>query len=260
MIARRVTLSPSSQFRSDVSHVIFPTNGYYRWKARVDFVLALFLLILSAPVILVAAALVKLTSCGPAFYSQTRLGLNGVPYRILKLRTMVHNCEKLSGPRWATVNDPRITAVGRFLRRTHFDELPQLWNVLRGDMSLVGPRPERPEFVPALDHAIPHYRQRLSVRPGVTGLAQIQLPADSDLDSVRRKLTCDLYYIQQASFALDFKVLMSTAFHVLGVPFSVAKALFRVPSGMEDDTAGGPSSPSEIRVPLEAVCMQPELV
>ena len=105
-----------------------------------------------------------------------RLGKNGRPFRLHKIRTMRHDCEKATGPRWAVPGDPRITPLGRFLRQTHLDELPQLWNVLRGEMSLVGPRPERPEFVPDLEQAIPHYRDRLLVRPGVTGLAQVQLP------------------------------------------------------------------------------------
>ena len=141
---------------------------------------------MAAPFIFVAALLVKLTSRGPAFYSQVRLGLDGRPFYIRKLRTMYHNCERLSGPCWSTANDCRITPVGRFLRRSHIDELPQLWNVLCGEMSLVGPRPERPELIPTLARSIPGYRHRLEVRPGVTGLAQIQLPPDTDLDSVRR--------------------------------------------------------------------------
>src|SRR5260370_5820150 len=108
---------------------------------------------------------------------------------------MFHNCERNSGACWATAGDPRITPVGRCLRRLHLDELPQLWNVVRGDMSLVGPRPERPEFIPHLEKHIARYQERMSVRPGLTGLAQIQLPADTDLDRVRRKLAYDLYYI-----------------------------------------------------------------
>src|SRR5439155_12868491 len=122
-------------------------------------------------VTLLSMLLVKLTSRGPALYTQTRLGRNGRPFTIYKLRTMQHRCESLTGARWSTPGDPRITPVGRFLRKTHLDELPQLWNVLRGDMALVGPRPERPEFVPQLEQAVPHYRDRLLVRPGVSGLA-----------------------------------------------------------------------------------------
>jgi lipopolysaccharide/colanic/teichoic acid biosynthesis glycosyltransferase len=128
---------------------------YLPSKAAVEISLALALLLAAGPVMLLAAVLVRLTSRGPAFYSQTRLGRHGQPYTIYKLRTMYHECEKHSGPRWSPVGDTRITPLGRFLRRTHIDELPQLWNVLRRDMSLIGPRPERPEFIPRLAAAIP---------------------------------------------------------------------------------------------------------
>jgi lipopolysaccharide/colanic/teichoic acid biosynthesis glycosyltransferase len=198
-------------------------------KAATDFVLALLLLVLTCPVVVVAALLVMLTSRGPAFYSQIRVGRNRRLYAIYKLRTMQHNCERRSGPQWAKAGDPRITRVGRFLRRTHLDELPQLWNVLRGEMSLVGPRPERPEFVPQLEQAIPNYGARLLVRPGITGLAQVQLPADTDLDSVRRKLQYDLYYAQQRSLWLDLRILLITVLNVLGVPLVLSRAVLRLP-------------------------------
>lgn len=204
---------------------------YLPVKAGVDFLFSLALAVPGAPVALVAAVLVKLTSRGPALYSQTRLGRHGKPFRIYKIRTMVHECEKHSGPQWASAGDSRITPLGRVLRKLHIDELPQLWNVLRGDMSLVGPRPERPEFVPQLEQAIPCYRDRLLVRPGVTGLAQIQLPADTDLASVRRKLAYDLHYVQHVGFWLDVRILVGTGFYVLRVPFRVTRALLRVPSG-----------------------------
>src|SRR5262249_45239825 len=136
----------------------------------------------------------------------------------------------LSGVRWATQDDPRVTPVGRFLRRSHLDELPQLWNVLRGEMSLVGPRPERPEFVPNLEAAIPHYRERLLVRPGLTGLAQVQLPADTDLASVRRKLAYDLYYVRRMSPWMDLCIFLCTALKLVRVPFHVSRRLFLVPS------------------------------
>jgi lipopolysaccharide/colanic/teichoic acid biosynthesis glycosyltransferase len=204
-------------------------SWYIRSKVVLEFLAAAFLLVLTAPLILVSALLVKLTSLGPAFYTQTRLGRGGRPYTIYKLRTMTHNCERHSGARWATVGDPRITRLGRFLRKSHLDELPQLWNVLKGDMSLVGPRPERPEFVPALEQAFPHYRQRLLVRPGVTGLAQIQLPPDTDLESVRRKLAYDLFYVRQASLWLDLRILAGTAFKMVGTPFPFLRKLFLIP-------------------------------
>jgi lipopolysaccharide/colanic/teichoic acid biosynthesis glycosyltransferase len=207
-----------------------PSRSWYVcFKAAVDFGSALVLLLLASPVILFCALLVRLTSRGPAFYSQVRLGRGGRPFRIYKLRTMVHDCEKASGARWSTPGDPRITAVGRFLRRTHLDELPQLWNVLIGDMSLVGPRPERPEFVPSLERAIPGYRDRLLIKPGVTGLAQVQLPPDTDLTSVRRKLSYDLHYVRSVGLWLDLRLLLCTAVHMLGVPYAAVGRLFRLP-------------------------------
>jgi lipopolysaccharide/colanic/teichoic acid biosynthesis glycosyltransferase len=212
--------------------------GWYdRLKVVLDFILALTILILAAPALLLAGLLVKLTSRGPVLYRQTRLGKGGKPYTIYKIRSMYHNCEHRSGVRWSTAGDPRVTPVGRFLRRTHIDELPQLWNVLMGQMSLVGPRPERPEFVPQLEQCLPGYRERLRVRPGLTGLAQVQLPPDSDLASVRRKLAHDLHYVEQLSFWLDVRILFTTIFHVLGLPVTVAR-LF-VPGGPAVEQAYG---------------------
>jgi lipopolysaccharide/colanic/teichoic acid biosynthesis glycosyltransferase len=212
-------------WRADGNHQLVtpPTWGvlqsaYLRVKFVLEFVVALALLALVSPLIGLAALLVKLTSPGPVFYTQTRLGRNGRPYTIYKIRTMVHNCECNSGARWSTPGDPRVTLIGRFLRRTHLDELPQLWNVLRGEMSLVGPRPERPEFVPQLEQAVPHYRDRLRVRPGLTGMAQVVLPPDTDLASVRRKLAYDLYYVRQVSPWLDLRILLCTAFYLMGGP------------------------------------------
>ena len=211
-----------------------PTQGlcrYGRGKGALEFAAALALFVLTLPVVVVAALLVKLTSRGPAFYAQTRLGLYGRPYTIRKLRTMAHNCEQASGPRWATPHDPRVTPLGRFLRRTHIDEFPQLLNVLRGEMSLVGPRPERPEFVADLERSVPHYHKRLLVRPGITGLAQVRLPPDTDLASVRRKLAYDLYYIRHAGPVLDLKLALCTGLSLVGVPLPVSCRLLRVPGG-----------------------------
>src|SRR5262245_22208400 len=146
-----------------------PRNEWYLpCKHGLDYAVAVVLAALAAPLLLFAAVLVKLTSRGPAFYSQTRVGADGRHFTIYKVRTMIHNAESLTGARWSLPGDPRITLVGRFLRASHLDELPQLWNVLRGEMSLVGPRPERPEFVPGLEKALPGYTNRLLVRPGVT--------------------------------------------------------------------------------------------
>jgi lipopolysaccharide/colanic/teichoic acid biosynthesis glycosyltransferase len=200
-------------------------------KVVVEWTAALCLLTLTGPLILLLALLVKLTSRGPAFYRQTRLGWGGVQFTIYKLRTMVDRCESLTGPRWSLPGDPRITRLGSLLRRTHLDELPQLLNVLRGDMSLIGPRPERPEFLAELERACPRYRERLAVRPGVTGLAQVQLPSDTSVDSVRRKLAYDLYYIHHLSFKLDVVLLVCTAVYAVGLPFGFAARLLRVPHG-----------------------------
>jgi lipopolysaccharide/colanic/teichoic acid biosynthesis glycosyltransferase len=187
---------------------------YLPWKAAFDCVAAVFLLALSAPLILLAGLLVKLTSRGPAIYRQTRLGRDGREFVLYKLRTMVENAETMTGPVWAEADDPRITPLGRFLRTAHIDELPQLVNVLMGHMSLVGPRPERPELVPQLEWELPRYRDRLLVRPGMTGVAQLRLPPDSDLESVRRKLVYDLYYVHVANPWLDARVLLFTGVRV----------------------------------------------
>jgi lipopolysaccharide/colanic/teichoic acid biosynthesis glycosyltransferase len=217
------------------------SSWYLPAKAAVDFVAAIVLLVLASPLLLVAGLLVKLTSRGPVLYAQTRLGRGGRPYKIYKLRTMTHNCEARAGVQWARVGDPRVTPVGRLLRATKLDELPQLWNVLKGDMSLLGPRPERPEIVAALERALPHYRERLLVRPGLSGLAQVQLPPDTDLGSVRRKLDYDRYYVRHLGPWLDLRVALATALYLLRVPFGVARVLLRVPGAraVEGPSAGG---------------------
>jgi lipopolysaccharide/colanic/teichoic acid biosynthesis glycosyltransferase len=213
---------------------------YLRAKIVLDFILALVLLVLAAPIILVCAVVVKCSSRGPAFYTQTRVGRSGRPFMLIKIRTMVHNCESATGPCWAAPHDPRITKVGRFLRRAHLDELPQLWNVLRGDMSLVGPRPERPEFVEKLDQIIPSYRARMLVRPGLTGLAQVWLPPDTDLNSVRRKLSYDVYYIGHCSGWLDFRLLAVTAGHLVWVSSRWLRCLFAIPGPELVEKASAP--------------------
>ncbi|MFQ3591688.1 MAG: sugar transferase [Gemmataceae bacterium] len=207
--------------------VVVPALSWYNQvKRTLDIALALLMLIPSLPVILLFALLVKLTSRGPAFYSQTRVGKGGRPFTIWKLRSMVVDSEKY-GAQWCAKGDPRITPLGHFLRRSHIDELPQLWNILRGEMSLIGPRPERPEFVPKLEAAIPGYKERLKVLPGVTGLAQIHLPADSDLPGVERKLAMDLYYIKTMSFWMDLRIFLATIIHVFK-PYMADKWFFRL--------------------------------
>lgn len=218
--------------------------GWYEpAKTAVDVGLALVLLVICTPVIVLTALAVRLTSSGPAFYSQTRVGKNGRPFRIYKLRTMYHNCELKSGVRWAVPGDSRITPLGRFLRKTHLDELPQLANVLRLEMSLVGPRPERPEIIPALEEVLPDYRDRLRVRPGVTGLAQLRLPADVDIPGVRRKLIYDLHYIRAVGPWLDLRLVACTVLKMAGLPLAGVLWLFRVPGHSAVGLAEAPVPP-----------------
>jgi lipopolysaccharide/colanic/teichoic acid biosynthesis glycosyltransferase len=223
-VSARMPVHPVTEDSIVVAYPLAP----HPLRAATESACALLFLILAIPVLLVAFALIKLTSRGPFLYRQTRLGKNGRPYALYKLRTMVNDSEK-DGACWSLPGDPRVTPVGRFLRRTHLDELPQLWNVLRGDMSLIGPRPERPEFVAKLELCIAHYRSRLLVRPGVTGLAQVQLPADSDLDSVRIKLAYDIWYMRHQSFGLNLRIIIATVLKLVGCRFSLLRALLRFP-------------------------------
>ena len=205
-------LSPRLGKRSDGPR----RKVYVDIKFVSEWAMAMLLLIAVSPLIAFLAIVVRLTSRGPAFYAQTRLGLCGRTFRILKLRTMAHNCEAATGPVWSLPGDERVTPIGRLLRDTHLDELPQLWNVLQGHMALVGPRPERPEISERIERILPDFRKRLLVRPGVTGLAQMRLPADTDLEGVRKKLAHDLYYVREMSFLLDVRIAISTAFYFLG--------------------------------------------
>jgi lipopolysaccharide/colanic/teichoic acid biosynthesis glycosyltransferase len=181
------------------------------YKDGVDRVLAALGLIVLAPLLALMCLLVKATSRGPAFHRQDRVGKRGRVFRIIKLRTMVQDAEAATGPVWASANDPRVTAVGRVLRKTHLDEVPQLWNVLLGEMSLVGPRPERPVFVDQFKQLIPNYEERLRVKPGITGLAQIHHRYDATLHDVQTKLAYDLLYLTQMSLLTDLKIVLLTA-------------------------------------------------
>jgi exopolysaccharide biosynthesis polyprenyl glycosylphosphotransferase len=193
-----------------------PSQLHIRRLKRLTDVFASFVLLAAAsPVLLLATLAVKLTSRGPVLFEQERVGLSGRPFTVLKLRTMREDAEKLTGPVWSSENDPRITPVGRYLRKFRIDELPQLWNVLRGDMSLVGPRPERPVFVQKLSDAIPHYAERLLVRPGITGWAQVKAPYAASVSDSARKLQFDLYYTKNLSFSLDLFIFLLTARTVL---------------------------------------------
>lgn len=181
-----------------------------RTKRILDIVVSAAVLVAGLPLWLAIGALVRLTSEGPAIYRQTRVGRHGRPFTIYKFRTMVHDAERETGPVWAGHRDARVTPVGRWLRRLRIDEIPQLWNVLLGQMSLVGPRPERPYFVRQLAEQIPLYSRRHRVQPGLTGLAQVQWRYDTDLEDVRQKLKYDLFYIETMSLGLDAKILFQT--------------------------------------------------
>jgi len=158
---------------------------------------------------LVCGLLVKLTSPGPVIYTQSRVGRYGKPFTIYKFRTMQHDAEK-GGAQWAKSGDVRATPLGRFLRKSRLDELPQLWNILRGDMSLVGPRPERPEFVEKLRQHIPHYDMRHLVLPGLTGWAQVRFRYGASLEDSQRKLAFDLYYVRHCGLAFDLAICLRT--------------------------------------------------
>ena len=187
-----------------------------RTKRLADVVVSAAVLVALAPLWLALAALVRASSPGGAIYRQTRVGRDGRPFTMLKFRTMVDGAERDTGPVWAERSDRRATPVGRWLRRLRLDEVPQLWNVLRGQMSLVGPRPERPFFVDRLRDQIPLYTRRHRVQPGITGLAQVHLQYDDTLDDVRHKLKYDLFYIETMSLGLDAKILFRTVRTALG--------------------------------------------
>jgi lipopolysaccharide/colanic/teichoic acid biosynthesis glycosyltransferase len=158
----------------------------------------------------IVALAIRLTSPGPALYHQQRVGLHDRPFTLHKFRTMRVDAEAGTGAVWAKEDDPRVTRVGRFLRRSRLDELPQFWNVLNGDMSLVGPRPERPEFVSDLTRQIPFYGQRHVVRPGLTGWAQVRYSYGASVEDAMQKLQYELYYIKNMSMALDLYVIAET--------------------------------------------------
>jgi sugar transferase (PEP-CTERM system associated) len=179
-------------------------------KRAVDLFLAGIGLAIGTPIMLMISALVKLTSRGPALYHQQRVGLNGRIFTVHKFRTMRQDAEAATGPVWSLPDDTRVTPLGRMLRRTRLDELPQLWNVLGGDMSIVGPRPERPEFVTTLTEAIPFYGQRHAVKPGLTGWAQIRYTYGASVEDAIEKLQYDLYYIKNLSIAFDIVIVLET--------------------------------------------------
>jgi exopolysaccharide biosynthesis polyprenyl glycosylphosphotransferase len=186
-----------------------------RLKRLTDTLVSFVGLIVTAPLAALTAVLVKMDSPGPILFKQERLGRESIPFTLYKFRTMRMDAESETGPVWATENDPRVTRIGKWLRKSRLDEIPQLWNVLRGDMSLVGPRPEREVFIRKLSEKIPFYAERLLVLPGITGWAQVMYPYAASIEESRRKLQFDVYYIKHMSFFLDVFVLLKTCKTVL---------------------------------------------
>ena len=188
------------------------------WQVRIkrlmDIAIALILLVITSPIFIIASVLIKLDSKGPVFYSQERVGLYGMRFTVHKFRTMRTDAEK-NGAQWATKNDPRITRVGGFLRKTRIDELPQLLCVLKGDMSMVGPRPERAVFIEKLRDQVPFYISRLKMKPGLTGWAQVRHHYDESIEDVQIKLQYDMYYFDNMSLLLDIQILFRTIYVVL---------------------------------------------
>lgn len=238
----RVVVSPLRLVPESPAVLPMPTGPVRR---AFDVVGAILLLAALAPVLVLIGLAVAITSPGPVIYKQTRVGINrrsgaerravpgangpadrrrtdrrvvtsaGCLYHILKFRTMVDGAEAKRGPQWASKNDDRITPLGRLLRRTRLDELPQLVNVLRGEMSFIGPRPERPFFVERFEQSIPRYSERLAVVPGITGLAQVEHKYDASEEDVRRKLDWDLRYLENRSVSMDLRILWKTVRVVL---------------------------------------------
>lgn len=180
-----------------------------------DVVVSFLILVLTLPMSFFVAVAIKLDSKGPVLFKQERIGMNGKKFKIYKFRSMYQDAEKNTGPVWSTKNDPRVTRVGKILRKLRIDEIPQFVNVLKGEMSLVGPRPERPYFVEQLSGQIPYYKRRLKVRPGITGWAQVKHKYDESIEDVKIKLRYDLFYIENMSLRMDIKILARTILVVL---------------------------------------------
>lgn len=198
----------SGSFVGVVVH--FLRKRFHNFKHALDLLIASAGLVLLSPLFLIVSILVKIDSPGTAFFNQRRIGKDGKPFRIWKFRTMREDAESATGPVWASEEDPRITRLGRFLRKSHIDELPQLVNVFRGEMSLIGPRPERPEFIEKINGSIPHFNNRLKVKPGITGLAQVRYSYGASIKDAARKLDYDLLYIKKMCWMLDIRILFWT--------------------------------------------------
>ncbi len=214
--------------RVDRQTVHQPDAAFVERRQRLSRLLAMLMLVPAAPAIAVLVVLTRLTSEGPGIYRQRRVGYRGREFVMLKIRTMRQNAEAESGPVWAAKNDCRATFLGKFLRRVHLDELPQLLNVVRGEMCLVGPRPERPEIVARLRQQVPGYDDRLAVPPGIAGLAQLRQGADVDLETVMAKQSLDLAYISRVTSVpfLDLRILLATGLMVVGFTRETATKTF----------------------------------
>ncbi len=205
-------------FESCERHHQVEISRYRDCEKAGERLVALLMLIPALPFIGLLVLLVRLTSKGPGLFTQDRVGRNGKVYTMYKLRSMRCDAEDETGPVWSTPSDDRTTLIGKLLRKLHLDELPQLLNIMKGEMSFVGPRPERPEFVSVLEEQVPGYCERLRVLPGVTGLAQVNLPPDTSVASVRDKVALDVEYIKTASFFLDLRIILCTAMKMLCIP------------------------------------------
>ena len=216
-------VSPANKWTDSVSEADVesrlrtPSERYLSFKSGIDCVIGFSLLVVTSPIILMLAAIVRCSSPGPAIYRQRRVGKDGQIFELLKLRSMVRDAEAPGKPVWCSTNDLRITKVGRVLRKLHLDELPQLWNVAKGEMSLVGPRPERPEICINLEEEISGYHDRHQVKPGITGLAQVNLPPDQTIEDVQRKQILDLRYIEEANAWLDLRMILATTLRMIGL-------------------------------------------
>ena len=190
--------------------VRFVQKSYEKFKRMIDIVGSIIALILLSPLCLIAAILIKTTSRGPILFTQTRVGKNEGNFEIYKFRTMKVDAEKHTGPVWAKANDNRLIPIGAFLRKTHIDEIPQFINVLRGEMSIIGPRPERPVFVEQFKKQIPDYEKRILVKPGITGLAQVWHKYDETIEDVKKKIKYDLLYIKKMCLWTDVRIMLRT--------------------------------------------------
>ncbi len=207
MEALNIEMYVKNNINTNINRTVVKNGFYYEYMKRIlDVVLTLMGLVVAIPLMIVIGIVIKLESKGPVFYCQERVGKNGKVYTLYKLRSMYENAEE-NGAQWAEKNDPRVTRVGRFIRKTRLDELPQLFNVLKGDMSLVGPRPERPVFTYQFNEQIPGFINRLQVKPGLTGLAQVN--GGYELGPAE-KLEYDLYYIENRSLWMDIIIIFKT--------------------------------------------------